>query len=339
MSKQAQLIGDHLQHLQTTWEQGLAAAGYDAVLLHAGSAQMHFRDDQGPAFKANPYLLQWVAPEFINPGARCLIQPGQPAKLFLHRPSDYWHSVPADPEYLAEYMEFFTFTDLADLQQASTQACPGNLRVAEITPTAVSMSATIQPGQPEAGQNEHINPQPLLDFADYYRACKTPYEIELMRRASDIGARGHLAAQSAFAGGGSEFEVHMAYLLASAQNETELPYGNIIGINEHAGILHYQHQQRQADAASRSLLIDAGGDTTRNLVAGGLHLLLWKFGVQGDDYRYDMRPMAKGAKVFHFQNQVYDNMFWSYVALQFWTFFGRGAVQISRSWKCTGCPV
>ncbi|MEM9624511.1 MAG: sterol desaturase family protein, partial [Pseudomonadota bacterium] len=26
-------------------------------------------------------------------------------------------------------------------------------------------------------------------------------------------------------------------------------------------------------------------------VAGGLHLLLLRFGVQGDDYRYDMRPM------------------------------------------------
>lgn len=56
-------------------------------------------------------------------------------------------------------------------------------------------------------------------------------------------------------------------------------------------------------------------------VAGGLHLLLWKFGVQGNEMRYDMRPMMKGAKVFWFKNQVWDNMFWSFVALQFWTFF------------------
>ena len=56
-------------------------------------------------------------------------------------------------------------------------------------------------------------------------------------------------------------------------------------------------------------------------VAGGLHLLLWRFRVQEDDYRYDMRPMAKGAKIFHFKNQVWDNMFWSFVALQFWTFW------------------
>ena len=56
-------------------------------------------------------------------------------------------------------------------------------------------------------------------------------------------------------------------------------------------------------------------------VAGGLHLLLWRFATQGEDYRYDMRPMMKGAKVFWFKNQVWDNIFWSYVALHFWTFF------------------
>lgn len=56
-------------------------------------------------------------------------------------------------------------------------------------------------------------------------------------------------------------------------------------------------------------------------VAGGLHLALWKYRVQKDEYRYDMRPMAKGAKVFWFKNQVWDNMFWSLgPALASWTF-------------------
>ncbi len=54
-------------------------------------------------------------------------------------------------------------------------------------------------------------------------------------------------------------------------------------------------------------------------VAGGLHLVLWAFRAQGDAYRYDMRPMMKGARAFWFRNQVWDNMLWSFVALQFWT--------------------
>ncbi len=56
-------------------------------------------------------------------------------------------------------------------------------------------------------------------------------------------------------------------------------------------------------------------------VAGGLHLLLWKFRVQGDEKRYDMRPMMQNTKAFWFKNQVYDNMFWSFVAMQFWVFW------------------
>ena len=47
------------------------------------------------------------------------------------------------------------------------------------------------------------------------------------------------------------------------------------------------------------------------VVAGGLHLALWKYRTQADEYRYDMRPMAKGAKIFTFKNQVWDNMFWT----------------------------
>ena len=35
-----------------------------------------------------------------------------------------------------------------------------------------------------------------------------------------------------------------------------------------------------------------------SLVAGGLHLLLWRLGVQGDEMRYDMRPMMKNTKAF-----------------------------------------
>ena len=56
-------------------------------------------------------------------------------------------------------------------------------------------------------------------------------------------------------------------------------------------------------------------------VAGGLHLVLLRYKVQGNEYRYDMRPMMKGTRIFHFRNQVWDNMFWTYVALHFWTFW------------------
>ncbi|MEM6375840.1 MAG: sterol desaturase family protein [Pseudomonadota bacterium] len=58
------------------------------------------------------------------------------------------------------------------------------------------------------------------------------------------------------------------------------------------------------------------------VVAGGLHLALWKYRVQADAYRYDLKPMARGAKIFTFRNQVWDNMFWTLgPALAFATFW------------------
>ncbi|MFT5113919.1 MAG: lathosterol oxidase [Parasphingorhabdus sp.] len=60
------------------------------------------------------------------------------------------------------------------------------------------------------------------------------------------------------------------------------------------------------------------------VVAGGMHLLLFTFRRQEDDTRYDARPLAKNSKVFHFGNQVWDNMFWTLV----------GSVPIGTLWEC-----
>jgi len=59
------------------------------------------------------------------------------------------------------------------------------------------------------------------------------------------------------------------------------------------------------------------------IVAGGLHLFLFTFGKQGDEERYDARPLAKNSRQFHFGNQVWDNMFWTLV----------GAVPIGTLWE------
>jgi Xaa-Pro dipeptidase len=87
---------------------------------------------------------------------------------------------------------------------------------------------------------------------------KTAYEIECMRRASALGARGHLAALAAFRRGESEYAAHMRYLEACDQREEEMPYNNIVAYNENAAVLHYQHLERRPPEPLRSFLIDAG---------------------------------------------------------------------------------
>jgi Xaa-Pro dipeptidase len=97
-----------------------------------------------------------------------------------------------------------------------------------------------------------------LAHIDFARAVKTQYELLCMRGAQAVAVRGHTAVADAFRSGASELELHQAYLGASEQRETDLPYPSIVARNEHAATLHYQHLRARAPAATRSLLIDAG---------------------------------------------------------------------------------
>ena len=87
---------------------------------------------------------------------------------------------------------------------------------------------------------------------------KTDYELAVMRLAAERGALGHLAAEAAFRDGQPEFEIHRAYCQAVSHTDPELPYGNIIALNEHGAVLHYTDLDRTAPADMRSFLIDAG---------------------------------------------------------------------------------
>ena len=56
------------------------------------------------------------------------------------------------------------------------------------------------------------------------------------------------------------------------------------------------------------------------LVAGGLHLYFYVYRKQGENRQYDARPLAKSSRVFTFNNQVLDNMFWTCVSgVTVWT--------------------
>jgi Xaa-Pro dipeptidase len=90
------------------------------------------------------------------------------------------------------------------------------------------------------------------------RTRKTAYEVACIDRAARLAARAHVAAEQAFRAGASEFGIHLAYLAASEHTDTELPYNNIVALNDHGSVLHYQARERTAPAESHSFLLDAG---------------------------------------------------------------------------------
>ena len=79
-----------------------------------------------------------------------------------------------------------------------------------------------------------------------------------MRLASGLGATGHIAAEVAFREGKSEFAINRAYCKAVSHTDVELPYSNIIALNQNGAVLHYTNLQREAPAELHSFLIDAG---------------------------------------------------------------------------------
>jgi Xaa-Pro dipeptidase len=116
----------------------------------------------------------------------------------------------------------------------------------------------------------------VVDYLHWHRSYKTPYELELMRQASRIATRAHRAAEQAFRAGGSELDIHQAYLKTAGAIDAELPYASIVCLNEHGAVLHYTHFDRKPPAQSRSFLIDAGAasagyasDITRTYAAPG----------------------------------------------------------------------
>src|SRR5690606_10749447 len=125
---------------------------------------------------------------------------------------------------------------------------------------------------PQSALGDYVpgNPAAVVDYLEYHRAYKTPYEIAMMREATRRGVRGHRAAERAFRAGASEFGIHLAYCQAAGQDANDLPYGNIIGLNEHGAVLHYTDRDRLPPREVRSMVIDAGAahagyacDTTR----------------------------------------------------------------------------
>ncbi|MFW6092801.1 MAG: Xaa-Pro dipeptidase [Pseudomonadota bacterium] len=236
----------HLAVLDRRWSEALAFAGFDAAVVAAGAPREFFLDDQGPPFRANPHLLQWL-PEPDCAHAALLIRPGARPRLFFHQPRDFWHAPPEVPEWAGDHMDVEVHHDLATLDAAVAGAMSGYNRMAFVGETPPD----------NLGSAEH-NPPLLLNHLHFHRAYKTPFEVACMVTANHRAAAGHCAARAAFEAGASEFDIHLRYLGAARQPPEELPYPSIVARDRHAGVLHYQHYDRTAPEPRRSFLIDAG---------------------------------------------------------------------------------
>lgn len=250
MESLAALYKDHVATLQARTRNVLARFNLDALLIHSGELFNVFLDDHAYPFKVNPQFKAWV-PVTQVPNCWLLVDGVNKPKLWFYLPVDYWHNVVPLPEsFWTDDIDVIALPK-ADGIGSQLPAARGNIGYIGPVPER-ALQLDITPA--------NINPKGVIDNLHYHRAYKTDYELSCMREAQKTAVVGHRAAHEAFLSGMSEFDINLAYLTATGHRDTDVPYGNIVALNEHASVLHYTKLDHRVPADIRSFLLDAGAE-------------------------------------------------------------------------------
>ena len=250
MSKNAEhnerddLYPAHLNEWVARFEAALDSAGFDSAVIFAGAEQAVFRDDSTYPFIAEPYFKA-LTPLTRHPDSAIHFTPGKRPRLVYFQHTGFWEVPPEPPA--GRWLEYF---DLECVDNVASRTAALDLSAGRV--------AAIGARDDDLADAVIWNDTAVLAALDFHRAYKTEYEIACMSEANTIAARGHIAARQAYENDASEFMIHQAYCAASAQRETELPYLNIVALNEHAAVLHYQRLTHTKPRTPSSFLIDAG---------------------------------------------------------------------------------
>ena len=241
---------NHIATLQERTATLLQRQAIDSLIIHSGQLKMAFLDDHAYPFKVNPHFKHWL-PLVNNPNC-CLIVNGiDKPKLIFYRPEDFWHKVPDEPTDF--WVESFDIVYMKTLDQLADLLPADRGRMAFISESA-ELADTLNIGQ--------HNPQGVIDYLHYHRSFKTDYELDCMRQANKLAVKGHHAARESFYEGDSEFDINQRYLATVRQGDNQIPYSNIVALNQNAAILHYTALQNEPHTTDnlKSFLIDAGAE-------------------------------------------------------------------------------
>lgn len=243
----ARTYANHVATLTSKYEQILAAG--QSVLIHSGTEHHYFGDDRAIVFQAFGHFAHWLP---VNrPDHFVLVRAGDKPRYFQVVPQDFWYdqSLQIDADLEPAIHEAFDVVRLSSIDDVAKQT---DLTVCDYLGPDPSWAAA------QGITQAKTNAPALLAPLDFARAVKAKYEIDQLRLANQQGLVGHAAAAECFLGGGSEFEIHNAFLQACSLLEYETPYTNIVGLDTNAAVLHYQHKSRTRVPNAQLLLIDAG---------------------------------------------------------------------------------
>ncbi len=259
----ADLYRDHIAHLTAAYGAALHATGWDAVVIHSGSALKRSQfDDQYWPLRPVPHFQHWLP--LAEADCALVIVAGQRPVLHRVTAMSFWEApTPLDAPHVWPHFDvrgLLRAEDVADALPTGKVAFIGEDRA-----RAASWRL------PQAA----ITPPELLRQLDAMRVRKSPYEIACLADANRRAATGHIALRDAFrTSDASELDLHLAYLRATGQDDPETPYKNIVALGQNAATLHHIAYGRTVTGAG-SLLVDAGAssfgyasDITRTWVRG-----------------------------------------------------------------------
>ncbi|MDB4971064.1 MAG: Xaa-Pro dipeptidase PepQ [Myxococcales bacterium] len=255
---------EHVVELGRRYARALSENGYDAIVIHSGLPKSRTEfDDQFWALRPTPAFQHWLP--LAQPDCALLVRNGQRPKLIWTQPPNFWEK-PAETasDFWLPQFDIVVIEDAADAR-------------AHIHPAGKVAFVGEETRRANTWGIGDANPPSLMKALDQARVHKTAYELASIDEANRIAAVGHRAVRDAFfAGDRSELDLHLLYLAATAQDDPETPYKNIVALGENAATLHHISYRKQPRArAAESLLLDAGAaangycsDVTRTYVKG-----------------------------------------------------------------------
>ncbi|MFT5676070.1 MAG: Xaa-Pro dipeptidase [Paraglaciecola sp.] len=238
----------HIEELQNRTREAIQREGIDGLIIHSGQSKRMFLDDNNYPFTVNPQFKAWL-PVLDNPNCWLIVNGSDKPKLVFYRPKDFWHKVPPEPDdFWALHFDIVLLTQAGAVEKLLPFDKSKYAYIGEYIEVAKALGFDL------------VNPDRVMHYLHYQRAYKTDYELHCMREANRIAVDGHRAAENAFKQGQSEFDINLAYLAAVRQGDNQVPYNNIVALNENAAILHYTSLDTEVADLSRSFLIDAGAN-------------------------------------------------------------------------------
>ncbi|MCA8962717.1 MAG: Xaa-Pro dipeptidase [Planctomycetes bacterium] len=259
---------DHLETVSTHVERALelardAGVDVDGALFHSGTRRYYHRDDRPIPFRPTGHFLRF-APLF-GPDHVIRYEAGR-IELFEMVPRDYWEEVPAPSSH--PFRSAISVSTVPDRETLVRTLGDGSRLAYLGDDPALASRLGVDPA--------HVEPTPLVQALDWFRAEKTDYEIGRIRAAVTRAARGYRAALEGFHARECERAINDRFYAATEHRETDIAFDPVIAWDDHASILHYQSKRTSAPERGRVLLVDAGAsvdgyssDTTRTYLHDG----------------------------------------------------------------------